>query len=351
MPVSRLSRRSVLMAGAALAGGLVPSRARAQAVEQREISIAVGPDWGTGGHAVIALQKGYFAAEGIQKVNLKVFPAGLVQLEALAAGGVDLANPAQTPVFTLRQAGIPIIVLSSLAAYHDSVAVAMRKEAKVAEPTDLYGKKIGLLKGSGSELMLTGLIREYKLDASKIQVVSLAPPEQLASLSSGAIDGICVWQPWVYQAGQKAAVDIVHTGATSHFASSKGKRAVIDFTRGVLTTTERYASANPNTIAAVMRAYAKAHAFAMNSANFDERLKLFSAQFNQQEADNRVILPGYFTTLALDADYVRDMDAIQDFLVSTGRLKQKLNLTTLTFGAPLKKANPDWVSIPVREKI
>lgn len=349
------TRRAVIgggaAAGVALATGLLPSRGAAQAVEQREITVGVGPDWGTGGHAVIAVLKGYFAEEGIQKVNLKTFPAGLVQLEAMAAGSIDFANPAQTPVFTLRAAGIPIVVLSSLAAYHDSVGIATRKEAKVVNPTDLYGKKIGLLKGSGSELMLTAFIREYKLDASKIQVVSLAPPEQLASLASGAIDGICVWQPWVHQASQKTAVDVVHTGATSHFATNKGQRVLIDYTRGVAVTTERYARANPNTVDALLRAYAKSQAYATNPANFDELVKIFSAHFNQQVADNQVIIKGYYSSLALDKAYADDMEAIQDFLMSTGRLKQKLSLAEVTYGGPLKRVNPAWVSIPVREKL
>lgn len=347
----RLPRRAFL-AGAAAAGAAIPlAGVRGQAaLEKKDITLGIGPDWGTSGHAVIAHHKGYFKSEGIETVNFKVFAAGLVQMEALAAGGIELANPAQAPIFTLRAAGVPIVVLSSLAAYSNSLAVAMRKSANVKEASDLIGKKIGVFKGSGAEAMMTALFKEYKLDAAKVDLVNLPPPEQLAGLATGAIDGICVWQPWIYQASQKAQVDIVHTGAHSNFASNKGKPVRIDYTRGVLTTTERFVRSNPKLIDAIMRAYGKSQAFVADAKNFDETADIFSKHHNQDLAANKVILKDYKSTLALDRDYLNDMNAVQDFLAETGRLKKKIVVEDVTYGGPVAKLGANLVAIDAKWK-
>ena len=40
----------------------------------------------------------YFSEQGLTKVELKSFSAGLVQVEALAAGSIDISMPAQAPL-------------------------------------------------------------------------------------------------------------------------------------------------------------------------------------------------------------------------------------------------------------
>src|SRR3546814_16475427 len=72
--------------------------------------------------------------------------------------------------------------------------------------------------------------------------------EQLSSLATGAIDGVCVWQPWVQLAGKKISVDVVHTGAHSYFAGNDGKAVKVDVTRGIIAASAPFVKANPKTI-------------------------------------------------------------------------------------------------------
>ena len=314
------------------------------APEKSEITIAVGPDWGTGGHAVIALARGYFAEEGFTKVNLKTFPAGLMQVEAMVSGAVDVANPAQGPVISMRSNGVPVVVLSSLSTYDDAIALLLRKSAGLKDPKQLEGMKIGLLKGTSAEQMLIAIAKHYKLDAAKIQMVNLAPPEQLASLATGAIDGICVWQPWVFQASQKVPVEVVHTGSTSRFAGNAGAGVQVDQTRGVLATTERFAKANPRTVDALLRAYAKAQAYMTDPKHYAEAVGLFSKHHNQDTQNNMEIIKSYKLTLALDDRYLEDMVSVQTFLHETGRVRSKPEVVTFTYASPLSKVAPSLVS-------
>lgn len=332
-----------------LSGFAIASAASAQgSLERDNLIIGIGPDWGTSGHAVVAFHKGYFREEGLTKVSLKSFSAGLLQVEALAAGAVDVANTAQGPVLTLSANGIPVVVLASLSEYSDSLAVAIRKSANVTKPEQLKGLKIGVLKGTGSEQLVMNLAKEYKLDRSAIQLVNLAPPEQIASLSTGAIDGVSVWQPWVYLAGQKMPIDVVHTGAHSRFADNAGQERRIDFTRSVLLVSQRFVKSNPKTTDALLRAYAKAQNFIADPANYAEVVKLFSSQHNQSKELNQVILKDYTSTLALDDRYMIDMEAVQDFLAATGRLRKKVSVLDLTYGKPLARIAPELVTIDAR---
>src|SRR3546814_4064694 len=75
-----------------------------------------------------------FRSEGFSKINLKTFPAGQLQVEALVAGAVDIVNPAQGPVLTLSSKGFPIVVLSSLATYNDAFECAIRKSLHITKP-------------------------------------------------------------------------------------------------------------------------------------------------------------------------------------------------------------------------
>ena len=335
---------------AAVALALAASLAFAQAPEKKELNVGVGADWGTGGHAVIAQHKGYFKEQGFTQVNLKFFAAGVMQVEAMASGALDVSNPAQAPVIAMRANGMPVVVLASLSAYHDSMALAVRKTAKIKDAKQLEGLKIGLLKGTTSEQMMLDLARQYGLDAAKIQIVNLAPPEQLASLATGAIDGICAWQPWIYQASKKAEVDIVHTGATSRFEKNAGERRRVDYTRGILAAPERFVKSNPATVDALLRAYAQAQAFIADPKNYDEMVQIFSKHHNQDVEVNKVILREYTSSVSLDRDYLGDMNAVQDFLASSGRLKSKVSVASFTYGGALSRLDPKLVSIDAQWK-
>lgn len=336
---------------AATLGAAGGARAQGKAVESKTIKVGIGPDFGTSGHAVIALEKGYFKEAGFDGVEMKVFPAGLVQLEALAAGGIDIALPTQTPVLSLSSAGVPIVIFSSIAAYNESLAIVARKDANIKAPTDFYGKKIGVLKGSGAEMMVNAFIKHYKLDASKILTVTLAPPEQMSAIATGAVDAICVWQPWVYQASQKVPVDIVSTGATSHFAANNGERVTLDWTRGMATTLGPYLRKNVGTIDAFVRALAKAQTYITNPANYNDVVAVFSKFHNQSVEANAAIIKGYGPSLAFDKRFLDDIVEVQDFLLQSGRVKKRTDPPSLLYPGALRALDPKLVSVDARWKI
>lgn len=315
------------------------------ALEKTEINIGVGPGWGAGGHAIIAAHNGYFKEEGFTKVNLKTFPAGMMQLEAMVSGAVDVSNPTQAPVLTLRSNGLPVVVLASLAIVDRTMGVVVRSSAGITTPKQLEGKKIGLLKGSGAEQMLQLLCTRYNVDCAKIQITNLPPPAQMASLSNGAIDGMVTWQPWIHQAQKKEKVDLIHTGTTSNFSGNRGEAQRIDYTRTVLASTADFVKSNPNTVKALLRAYIKAQAFISDPKNYDQVVDIYSKFFQEDPKVDHAILKDNTNSLALDKGYLDDMDAVLGFLSRTGRLRRPVDVMKLTDGAPLAQIDKNLVDL------
>jgi len=315
----------------------------AHAVEKPDITIGMGPDWGTSQHVIMALKKGFFEGEGLN-VTLKNFPAGLVQLEALAAGNLDFATPAQAPVFSLRSAGIPILILSNLSKMEEAMGLMVRENSGIKTPKDLEGKKIGLLKGSGSELMLKSIFTLYDIDATKVATVGLNPPEQFSALAGGAIDGAVTWEPWVSRMIGDLNATKIHSGGTNFFESSP-KPAIVDTTRTVLNALEPMVRENPETVDALMRAISKAHDFLTDPKNDAEVLEIFSTYQNMDPNEAVLLRDKSLPSLALDQEFLDGMNGPLAFLESLGRIKNKINVIDFVYSEPLARVRPKDVSI------
>jgi taurine transport system substrate-binding protein len=243
-----------------------------------------------------------------------------------------------------------VVVLASLAQYNDAIGCAVRQSLGVKDPKQLEGLKLGVLKGTTSEQMIANLAKHYGVDLAKIQLVNLAPPEQLSSLATGAIDGICVWQPWIQLARQKTPIEVIHTGAHSRFPQNTGEAVQIDYTRGIVAAAAPFVKKNPKTIDALMHADVKAQAFVSDPKNYDKVLAVYTKQFNLDPEVYKTIIKEYHGTLALDKSYVDDMNTIQDFLSATGRLKNRVDVLDITYGEPLRSIDPKLVTVDAKWK-
>jgi ABC-type nitrate/sulfonate/bicarbonate transport system substrate-binding protein len=182
---------------AALGCGLLsPCAASAQEEpEIKELALGFGLDLPFAVH-VVAIEKGWFEEAGFEEVTTRTFTAGALAGEALVAGEIHLWTPGNLPPISMVHNAIPVVVLGIDSINLGLDKLVVRKDANVTEPEDLYGMKIGLLEGSTASLDLANLIAHYGLDAGRIQVVNLAPPEQLASLIAGDVQALLAWEPW-----------------------------------------------------------------------------------------------------------------------------------------------------------
>ena len=85
-----------------------------QAQEMTKLAIGTAKDPNLGAEIVIARDKGYFKAVGLD-VEVKFFPSGGDLLAAVVGGSVAFGSSGSTPTSTLRGRPYPIKILAQMA--------------------------------------------------------------------------------------------------------------------------------------------------------------------------------------------------------------------------------------------
>jgi ABC-type nitrate/sulfonate/bicarbonate transport system substrate-binding protein len=317
--------------------------------EVKQLALGFGIDLPFAPH-VVAIQKGWFKEAGFSEVTTKTFTAGALAGEALVAGQIQLWTPGNLPPISMFHNGIPVVLLGTNCVNWDLEKLVVRKDANVKAPEDLYRIKIGLLQGSTSGAMLHQLALHYKLDEKRLQVVNLPPPEQLASLTSGNVQAILVWEPWPYRALKSAPVEVVHSGMVSQFAGNKSATVKISDNRSVLVASQEFVRKNPKSVRAIMRVMLRALRYVADPKNKEEVLKLFS-EFQKQDVEtNRALWDNYVFNPAFDDAYVADMERTATFLESAGRIKKRTHILDYTYSDPVAEVDASLVKVAGRWK-
>lgn len=144
----------------------------------------VNPDHGP---LIIAREKGFFAAEGLD-VEL-VAPADPNDPPKLvAAGQADLAVSYQPQLHLQVQEGLPLVRIGTLVATPLNSLVVLA-DGPVRTIADLKGRKIGFSVGGFEEALLAGMLKEHGLQLADVALVnvnfSLSP-----SLLAGQVDAV-----------------------------------------------------------------------------------------------------------------------------------------------------------------
>ncbi|NMG08442.1 aliphatic sulfonate ABC transporter substrate-binding protein [Brasilonema sp. UFV-L1] len=131
------------------------------------------------------------------------FAAGPQQLEALNAGGLDIASTAESPPIFSQAAGVPLVYLATTSANARSISLLVSVKSPIKTIKDLKGKRIAFQKASiGHYLLLKALEKEgFKL--SDVSSVYLPPPDANVAFSQGKVDGWFIWEPFVTRTEQK----------------------------------------------------------------------------------------------------------------------------------------------------
>ncbi|HMN86231.1 MAG TPA: ABC transporter substrate-binding protein [Bauldia sp.] len=189
-----VSRRRFLKAGAALsviAAGpginiLVPSRGSAETAK-----VVIQYDWlmsnGQIGD-VVAVDKGYFADEGIE---VEMSPGGpnSATLAPVVSGQAQLGQYSGVSQLLLaRSAGAPVKVFAT--GYQQApFAYFSLPRAPVNKPEDLYGKRIGIQ--PTARATLDALIAKAKLDVSKLNIATMG--FDMTPLPADELDVVTGW--------------------------------------------------------------------------------------------------------------------------------------------------------------
>jgi ABC-type nitrate/sulfonate/bicarbonate transport system substrate-binding protein len=327
---------------------LVVAPAAAQP-EIKELALGFGIDPPFAPH-IVAIRKGWFKEAGFSDVTTKTFTAGVLAGEALVAGQIHLWTPGQLPPISMFHNGVPVVMLGTNCVNWALEKLVVRKDAGVQAPADLYRIRIGLLQGSTSSAMLHHMAKHYGLDEKRLQVVNLPPPEQLASLTSGQVQAMLVWEPWVYRALKAVDAQVLHTGLVSQFAGNRGERVKVSDNRSVFVASQDFVRKNPRATRALVQVLLRAQRYVADPANRDEVIQMFS-EFQKQDVElNRAIWGDFTFNPAFDDAYVDDIERTAAFLEGAGRIKKRTHVLDYTYTDPVAAVDPSLVKVTGRWK-
>jgi len=202
-----------MIAIAAFAGGA------ALAQDVQDIRVAFSK-WT--GHTPIfsGIEKGIYEKYGLNIVPT-FYQSGVDNMQGLMAGKQEISAFGTAPTLTAYAKGFDIRIFgmisnfAGIAQYEPSLIVAGKGVAiEKGDIAALKGKKIALTLGTAAEQHLQGLLKKVGLTTKDVEMVNMAPPQQVTALKTGAVDVIIVWNPFgMLAAEQVEGSTIVVEGA------------------------------------------------------------------------------------------------------------------------------------------
>jgi ABC-type nitrate/sulfonate/bicarbonate transport system substrate-binding protein len=201
-------RRQVVLKGAGLlaaglAGGAGPAAAQGRPMV---IGYQEKPDW----LLFVARDLGLFEKAGLSPTFIK-FDSGPPMIEAARNGTIDLASVGAVAFLIGLSQGLDwtMIGINPEGAYGQGLVV--HKDSDIRTPTDLKGKRVGLVVGATAQFGFLMMLRQHGIRLEQVTVVNMTPQAQLQALEVRQIDAAMVWEPWMHRMMRSANARIVET--------------------------------------------------------------------------------------------------------------------------------------------
>lgn len=209
-PVFRRTLRRLVHALGLLIVCLALFAGNAARAEDDEISIGYQPI--VNGPLWIARHEGYFEKLGL-RVNFIKFTSGPAQFAALAGGRINLAWGGISPFMLARANGANIVWVATLEDYNPLEGLVVPKGSAATSVKQLAGKKVALVFGSDGDYGMHRALEMAGMKPGDVQLLNMAPPQQVAALLNGDIDAAFFWSPFVDQVLERGGKVIFSNGS------------------------------------------------------------------------------------------------------------------------------------------
>jgi ABC-type nitrate/sulfonate/bicarbonate transport system substrate-binding protein len=280
---------------------------------------------------LIAIEKGYFAAEGIDLKVTRYSGSSVTQMPVLARGDLNIALVAAGPgLFNQRSEGFDIKLIASVSqpspGWHDTSWLIVRKDlwesGAIRSLKDIKGHSIdgGTQGGANSflvqqALVTAGLTRNDVKYSARIRAA-----DGFAALTNKAIDVLGALEPTV--------AELIEQGLAVRLASTKD--IMPWFQEAYLGAPADWVAKNPATVVAFLKAYLRG---ARDITNYGPHWNPEYAQIlsNWSKIPVETIMKTPSSTFFGQYGAIR-MESLtrqQDFWASEGLVKEKVDPSTL----------------------
>lgn len=298
-----VSRRQLLKAGAVAGAALaIPHVARA---ESGKVTAAIGVDLYYATY-VMADYKGLFKKRGLDFSYVN-FDNGATALDAVMTGSADINSSTLLSMLPRYEKTKSMYATSSIAAAGKLYSVVTKTGTKTVQ--DLVGKKLGLPVDGIAAYLFRQFATSNNLPQDKIELVNITPPESVAALARGDVDGVLLWEPWP----SKVLTLVPDTHRLRNLADD-----------GIYVTNWLYMgqalAGDKSRAGATLDALVEASEFM--KANADETISVAAERFKLKPEGARFQYENLDFTMAFDKDkFVKDFDPLSKFALEKGRIK------------------------------
>lgn len=150
--------------------------------------------------AFIARENGYFRDNGVE-VTVVEHATGIKSYNTMSAGEADVATLPELGFIARIPDNPDTRIFGSLSVY-DIREVVARRDAGIADPQDLRGKRVGL-SGDMSTYYLGLFLALHGMAYDDVDSVLMQPDELISAVIDGAVDAVVTWEPNVLRLKQE----------------------------------------------------------------------------------------------------------------------------------------------------
>ncbi len=281
----------------------------------------------------VAEAKGYFRDEGVA-IRMDACIGGPRCMQTLLDGKAHLATVADFQIMIHSFERSDFRVLATFVSSANDVKLLVRAQAGINRASDLNGKRVGFVPGSGSEYYLDSFAILNGAAPDKILRVRFAPERAPEALKSGEVDAVSIWEPYGQLILKEMGKDVaVLKGISSHELTFN------------LVAAQSVAGARDAELARLLRALDKAIAHIARAPA--EAQALVRARTTLDDEVVRAIWPDLRFSLILEQSLIITLEskarwALQRNLV---RGREVPNYLQFLHAAPLRAVNPQSVTV------
>lgn len=147
----------------------------------------------------------YDAATGAT-LDWRKFDSGADVIAAIASGALDIGYVGSSPLAAAASKDLPIETFYVVGLIGASEALVARNGAGIESVKDLPGHKVAVPFVSTTHYSLLAALEHEGVDAKKVEILNLRPPEIAAAWARGDIDAAYVWDPALGQIKENGKV-------------------------------------------------------------------------------------------------------------------------------------------------
>lgn len=246
------------------------------------------------------------------KVSYPEINSGAKQTEALAAGSLDICSAlGGTSAILAASNGVDLKIVGIYSRAPRAFNI-MAKDPAIQKTSDLAGKKIAGPKGTILHQILIAALAKADLQPADVELLSMDIPPSVNAMLNGNVDAALVAGSDVLRA-QKAGAHIITSGEglvdATIVIAARG-----DLVKNNPELVKRYLAAHQENIAYMNKEQTKAYEFTAQATGLAPE-------------DVAVMAPWYDFTPEIKTADIKDLNETQDFLLTAGLQKNKIDLT------------------------